>query len=51
MSQEILCEVSNCQFWKSGDRCSASAIYVVSKKGKMAKSSAETDCKTFQPKS
>ena len=50
MAQEILCEVNNCKFWNSGDRCSAKSIYVVSQKGKRAKSSEETDCKTFTPR-
>lgn len=50
MTQEILCEVNNCKFWKSGDRCGAKSIYVVSQKGKQAKSSEETDCRTFVPR-
>lgn len=50
MTQEILCEVNNCKFWGSGNRCNAKSIYVVSQKGKTARSSEETDCKTFVPK-
>lgn len=50
MAQEILCEVNNCKFWSNGNRCSAKSIYVVSQKGKKAKSSEETDCKTFVPR-
>lgn len=50
MAQEILCEVSNCKFWSNGNKCSAKSIYVVSQKGKRAKSSEETDCKTFVPR-
>lgn len=50
MSQEILCDVSNCKFWAKGNRCSAKSIYVVSQQGNQATSSAETDCKTFAPR-
>lgn len=49
MAQEILCEVNNCTFWNSGNRCGAEKIYVVSQKGKQASNSEETDCKTFNP--
>ncbi|KAA0965635.1 DUF1540 domain-containing protein [Sporosarcina sp. ANT_H38] len=50
MSQVILCEVNNCKYWGPGNKCKASSIYVVSKKGKQATSSEETDCKTFAPR-
>ncbi|WP_082731973.1 DUF1540 domain-containing protein [Sporosarcina sp. HYO08] len=50
MNQEILCEVNNCKYWGSGNRCNAKSIYVVSQKGKTAQSSEETDCKTFVPR-
>jgi hypothetical protein len=51
MAQVILCEVNNCTFWGSGNKCNADAIYVVSSKGKQASNSEETDCKTFEPES
>ena len=50
MAQKILCEVNNCKFWSSGNKCSAKSIYVVSQKGKRATSSEETDCQTFVPR-
>lgn len=50
MTQEILCEVSNCKFWSKGNKCGAKSIYVISQKGKYASSSEETDCKTFEPR-
>ncbi len=49
MAQDVLCEVNNCTHWKSGNKCSAEAIYVVSQKGKQAANQQETDCKTFAP--
>ncbi|MGG0642981.1 DUF1540 domain-containing protein [Sporosarcina gallistercoris] len=49
MAQRIRCEVNNCKFWSEGNKCEADEIYVVSKKGNHAKSSSETDCKTFIP--
>lgn len=49
MAQEILCEVNNCTFWDSGNKCTAEKIYVVSQKGQHASNSEETDCKTFEP--
>lgn len=49
MAQEILCEVNNCTFWDSGNKCTAEKIYVVSQKGQQASNSEETDCKTFEP--
>lgn len=48
MAQDVLCEVNNCTYWGSGNKCSADAIYVVSHKGKHASNSEETDCKTFE---
>jgi len=50
MAKDVLCEVNSCKFWDEGNRCSAAAIYVVSRYDKEAKSSEETDCKTFEPK-
>ncbi|AVM26188.1 DUF1540 domain-containing protein [Bacillus pumilus] len=49
MSQKILCEVNNCSYWNTGNRCGADAIYVVSHTGTTAEKSEETDCKTFKP--
>lgn len=49
MAKDVLCEVNNCKFWDSGNKCSADSIYVVSHKGKEASNSKETDCKTFDP--
>ncbi|OEH91528.1 DUF1540 domain-containing protein [Bacillus solimangrovi] len=51
MAQDVLCEVRNCSFWKNGNNCSASEIYVVSHSGNQANNQHETDCKTFDPKS
>nr|WP_153731714.1 DUF1540 domain-containing protein [Sporosarcina obsidiansis] len=50
MAKDVLCEVTNCHFWEAGNQCGAEAIKVVTRKGKKAKDSAETDCETFQPK-
>ena len=49
MSKDVLCEVNNCTYWGSGNKCNAEAIYVVSKKGSNALTSEETDCNTFKP--
>jgi hypothetical protein len=49
MVQEILCAVNNCKYWADGNKCNAQKIYVVSRTGKEANNSEETDCKTFQP--
>lgn len=49
MAQEVLCEVNNCTYWGSGNKCTAEAIYVVSKNGEQASNSEETDCQTFSP--
>ncbi|RAS77087.1 DUF1540 domain-containing protein [Priestia endophytica] len=49
MAQDVLCEVSNCTYWGSGNKCQADEIYVVSHKGEEASNSEETDCKTFKP--
>lgn len=50
MAKDVLCEVINCTFWESGNRCGAEEIKVVTSKGKKAKDSQETDCQTFVPK-
>ncbi|QOY35785.1 DUF1540 domain-containing protein [Anaerobacillus isosaccharinicus] len=49
MAQDVLCEVSNCVHWATGNKCAAEEIYVVSHKGKEAAKQEETDCKTFEP--
>ncbi|MBB4826264.1 hypothetical protein HNO89_003523 [Sporosarcina luteola] len=49
MDQRILCEVNNCTYWGSGNKCHAEVIYVVSQNGNQAADSEETDCKTFKP--
>lgn len=49
MGQRILCEVNNCMFWDSGNKCSADVIYVVSQNGNHAADTEETDCNTFTP--
>ncbi|PIC70114.1 DUF1540 domain-containing protein [Sporosarcina sp. P18a] len=50
MAKDVLCEVTNCHFWESGNQCGADEIKVISRKGRKAKDSAETDCNTFIPK-
>ncbi|MBP2078254.1 DUF1540 domain-containing protein [Oceanobacillus polygoni] len=50
MAKDVLCEVNNCTYWGPGNRCHAKAIYIVTRKGKEASNSEETDCKTFVPK-
>lgn len=49
MAQDVLCEVNNCTYWGSGNKCHAEEIYVVSQRGKEASSTEETDCNTFKP--
>ncbi len=49
MAVDVLCEVNNCVYWASGNKCSADEIYVVSHTGKQAETQQETDCKTFEP--
>lgn len=49
MAKDVLCEVNSCRYWDSGNKCAASSIYIVSHKE--AKTSEETDCKTFENKS
>lgn len=51
MAVDVLCEVNNCTFWASGNKCDADRIYVVATStGNEASNSEETDCKTFQKK-
>ncbi|GIN83950.1 hypothetical protein J6TS2_03360 [Heyndrickxia sporothermodurans] len=49
IAQDPQCEVNNCTYWGTGNKCNAKAIYVVSHKGKKASNNKETDCKTFVP--
>lgn len=49
MARDVLCEVNNCKYWNSGNKCNADSIYVVSGNGKQASDSKETDCYTFAP--
>jgi hypothetical protein len=49
MALDVLCEVNSCVHNIHGEKCGASQIYVVNHKDKDAKSSGETDCKTFEP--
>ncbi|MGW6298639.1 DUF1540 domain-containing protein [Peribacillus butanolivorans] len=49
VSKGVLCEVDNCTYWGSGNKCNVDAIYVVSHKGKQAFNNEETECKTFKP--
>lgn len=50
MAKDVSCEVANCIFWENGNNCGAKEIKVVTRKGKHAKDSDETDCQTFVPK-
>ncbi|MFO7262519.1 MAG: DUF1540 domain-containing protein [Bacillota bacterium] len=50
MAKDVLCEVNSCKYWNEGNKCTATTIYVVSRYGKTAANSEETDCKTFEPK-
>ncbi|MBD2847855.1 DUF1540 domain-containing protein [Paenibacillus sp. IB182496] len=50
MAKDVLCEVSSCRNWQSNNRCSADSIYIVNNSSNTAHKSAETDCKTFDPK-
>ncbi len=45
-NQGIKCEVMNCQYYMSGDNCSADKIQVTPRH---ANNSGETDCATFIP--
>jgi hypothetical protein len=51
MAQDVLCEVNNCSYWGSGNKCNADAIYVVSHKVKEASNSEETDWENIQTRS
>ncbi|MEK4230808.1 DUF1540 domain-containing protein [Solibacillus sp. FSL H8-0538] len=51
MATDVLCEVNNCTYWGSGNKCNAAAIYVVTNRlDNEAANSEETDCKTFEMK-
>ncbi|MBD8843416.1 MULTISPECIES: DUF1540 domain-containing protein [Priestia] len=50
MAQGVLCEVNECMYWKSGNKCSAESIYVVSPESSHHFSETEEPgCKTFEP--
>lgn len=47
----VKCTVSSCMFWKSGEKCDASAIEVnVDGGGSNANRSDQTNCHTFKQK-
>lgn len=50
MAKDVICEVSSCRNWAGDNRCSAESIFIVNNKENNAHRSAETDCKTFDPK-
>jgi len=51
VAKDVKCEVNSCNYWGAGNLCNASSIYVVNRsKEHHASTSAETDCKTFEPK-
>lgn len=49
MAKDVKCKVSNCKYYAQGDMCEASVIEV-NAETKQCGCSAETNCKTFQPK-
>ncbi len=50
VAQGVLCEVNECMYWKSGNKCSAESIYVVSPESSHHVSETEEPgCKTFEP--
>ncbi|WP_174613407.1 DUF1540 domain-containing protein [Virgibacillus ihumii] len=51
MAKDVLCEVNNCTYWGDGNICNADRIYVVTHKQSKARTTEETDCKTFEPRS
>lgn len=51
MALDVRCEVRNCVHNRDGKACGADEIFVVSRSGKKASDSKETDCKTFEPAS
>lgn len=50
MARDVLCEVDNCTYWGKGNVCNADKIYVVTHKRSEARTTEETDCKTFKAK-
>jgi len=51
MLNGVTCTVSNCNYWRNGEHCDASAIEVnVDGNGKVASQSQQTNCKTFHQK-
>ncbi|MBS4025838.1 MAG: DUF1540 domain-containing protein [Clostridia bacterium] len=49
MAKDVKCEVNSCSFWAQGNGCNADSIYVVAN-SQQARTSDETDCKTFKHK-
>ncbi len=45
ITQGVKCVVTNCNYYKSGDLCTAGQIHILPKD---AKSTEETDCGTFE---
>lgn len=51
MLNGVKCTVSNCNYWKNGEHCDASAIEVnVDGGARVASQSDQTNCKTFKQK-
>ncbi len=50
MARDVLCEVSNCAYWGTGNVCNADQIYVVTHQQTKARTTEETDCQTFKAK-
>lgn len=48
MAKDVLCEVSSCRHWDSGNKCGAETIFITA--AKEAQTSSETDCHTFENK-
>lgn len=49
MAKDVKCKVSTCKYYCNGDMCEATSIEVCTDTKKCG-CSAETNCKTFQPK-
>lgn len=47
ITPSVECYVNNCDYWKSGNYCNASAIEV---NGSNASKTSDTDCETFVPR-
>lgn len=49
MAKDVKCKVNTCKFYGPGDYCEAKAIKICAET-KSCGCSADTNCKTFQPK-